>query len=291
MNIPNIPTDNLYKFLAISGLIIFIFFTYFAESTKEKYLNEFYILDKDNKILTLEKSVVPDDFDKLFEIKKDSVELVNRYTYLSKNWDKFIYTRFELYFWLSFLGASISICGFIMWYLKTQKYQNQIIRNEAYKSDIQRKQFQHNLQYENELNSYKQIWKNLYTLKLLINSLYKYFEKYVDGDSRYKVRITDKLKELKQRYRPLISITFEIEPFLPKEFVNQVRKSQKALIEFAQDFEDLIFIYKTYDESFFLYLKELKRNFDREYKSVGDIIRKRINLIEEIDTYKDKKEK
>lgn len=283
MNIPNIPTDNLYKFLAISGLIIFIFFTYFAESTKEKYLNEFYILDKDNKILTLEKSVVSNDFDKQLEIKKDSLELENRYTFLSKNWDKFIHKRFKLYFWLGFLGTSISIFGFIMWYLKTQKYQNEIIKNEAYKSAIQRKQFQHNLQYENELNSYKQIWKNLYALKLLINGLYKYYEKYVDGDSRYKARIADKLDELKKKYRPLISITFELEPFLPKEFVDQVRKSQKALIEFAQDFEDLIYLYKTYDESF-IYLKELKRNFDIEYRSIRDLIRKRINLIEETET-------
>ena len=59
MNMPTPPTDNLYKFLALSGLAITIFFTHFTYKNQSQ---------NDRTLLNLEKE------QSIYEIKKRSVQ-------------------------------------------------------------------------------------------------------------------------------------------------------------------------------------------------------------------------
>ncbi len=55
MNIPNLPTDNLYKFIAIFGLILFIFRIYQVENLASEINSQVFQLNESIRILKTEK--------------------------------------------------------------------------------------------------------------------------------------------------------------------------------------------------------------------------------------------
>lgn len=161
MNIPNPPTDNLYKFISISGLLIFLVSFIFP-----RYLNKEYVLlygeikgelrSMENEIESLDNSIVSDDsiraqipllllhpslpnlFQKLLsdELYK-SKNLRKEMRDLVKKWEtsEALYSEIENWRKIGYYGIGcgliLMIIGFALWYLRLQKYQDMILKNEA----------------------------------------------------------------------------------------------------------------------------------------------------------------
>lgn len=156
MNIPSVPTDNLYKFLAIFGLIIFLASIYLNGMIEEKThqtasqveflenknrfdsLNVAYEkakldqLMKKHKIEHEENPHTAIDEDKMIlEIDKYQIEQ-NKYSdstleLLKKEKELVFYARrqfvyFIYYVILGFCGILCMIIGFRLWYIKHQVY-------------------------------------------------------------------------------------------------------------------------------------------------------------------------
>lgn len=150
MKIPEyIPTDNLYKFIAIFGLIIFVL----AVIYPRKALNELYLhsleLYGQVKILELQSVNLENKLNELglptdkgtleqkeefkkeaFNLKLKSQELKNAN---AKN--DYLLKQYQSYLKYSYLGMTSGILlmflGFILWYFKLQLYQDIIIKKEA----------------------------------------------------------------------------------------------------------------------------------------------------------------
>jgi hypothetical protein len=150
MKIPDVPTDNLYKFLAITGLIIFIsangmglYATINISQQTIKFKSE--ILDRSLDNTLLHAGAHEDNMDnavingyKLFE---------KRYIDIGRNEHVLLQRKEELdlimatyslikgiYKLLILISVSLMIYGFVNWKYKLQNYQDEILRNEALKS-------------------------------------------------------------------------------------------------------------------------------------------------------------
>lgn len=172
MNIPVLPVDSLYKFLALFGLVIMLFCFYLTISTdetiQEKLLNlridiakarvevEFLQLQR-NKIDQLVKSmtngitasdilkegqipveVTTDEYKKILQefermlhdgmVKQaEQGVLLDEIGALDQK-RRFYHRVFPVFF--SF-GLVLSGVGFVLWYRKIQRYQDQIIREQS----------------------------------------------------------------------------------------------------------------------------------------------------------------
>lgn len=160
MTIPNLPTDNLYKFISLCGLFIIIFSFSFkivreyqheienAEIRVGKeffdFATEHYSLNFDyrKKNLYSQENLSIEDIDKFEkEMEADAKEFLNKIAKLGENLrlksemaeasvrvtDKL--TKLSNY--LIIIGFLMMIFGFRLWYIKSQKYQDIIIKLRA----------------------------------------------------------------------------------------------------------------------------------------------------------------
>jgi hypothetical protein len=171
MNLPNLPTDNLYKFLALFGLallissnVIYFLFadrlvdkaqTYLRDSSIVLYdqkmtrqdktdiqikLNELKIqlqsarVKEKQKILNdiqIEQTIINTDTTKLEGISKTIIDI--NYS-LNSEWFK---AQAAYVIWILYIGTygglSLSIVGFILWYIKLQRYQDKLLKQKAEK--------------------------------------------------------------------------------------------------------------------------------------------------------------
>lgn len=138
-NLPNAPTDNLYKFMAIFGLLFavttFIYADYMQNETR-KQLIEF----------------ANDSAQKRYEMVQDYLksqqginpELKNKHTLITELLDtkgEYLVAqamRSDFYIKLRNIGGTtgsiISILGFYLWYTKLQRYQDKVLKKEAGKA-------------------------------------------------------------------------------------------------------------------------------------------------------------
>ena len=172
-NIKDLPTDNLYKFMAIFGMLLIILpFLVFPTIQNYKYR----IIDlttkaalKDNELKELEKNVkhVEDktsqlnkeehikNYENEFDVNKSrevnevektvkdvfkkieigEIESINLNNELKKVVADFNYFAILIYIIKVFpiIGFIISIIGFYLWYNKNQKYLDIIIKKESEK--------------------------------------------------------------------------------------------------------------------------------------------------------------
>ncbi len=170
--IPNLPTDNLYKFMSLSGIVIIIFSIYFCEiKVREVSQNNIEFLKKqdnlNNKIARFNDklgtiSVLFETYQKDNIQKKDtSIFLSNLETRISSlsnlrdgiNTDyisqKAYHQRLNLlqeeskiitYFSYLFiaLGFVLTSTGFLLWYKKVQKPLDKILANDLAKSEFEK---------------------------------------------------------------------------------------------------------------------------------------------------------
>ena len=144
MNIIQPPTDSLYKFMAVSGLLILGFSMiwpelrlYELEQQTVQVVGEVNILKieadnlkEDMAILGKDKSVPEALIEKrhLLEIKLEQIqtkgELVGLATTDTRRMSRVLYMGVAF-------GLILSFLGFILWYRKVQMWQNIAIRREA----------------------------------------------------------------------------------------------------------------------------------------------------------------
>lgn len=60
MTIPNLPTDNLYKFIALTGIFLFLFAIIYPEYRHQEISNEMTLIDGEISKLDLEKEKIKD---------------------------------------------------------------------------------------------------------------------------------------------------------------------------------------------------------------------------------------
>jgi hypothetical protein len=139
MNPIKIPTDNLYKFIAVTGLIVFaasfllLFYGLFWSANKMIILTNEY--DKLNGEMHYMKSI--NDY-------KDGEEFLDKDYFMldvglynckrvRENLFSFLYIFSFLCFGISLCGLATTFIGFKLWHCKLQKYQDKIIRDSATK--------------------------------------------------------------------------------------------------------------------------------------------------------------
>ena len=72
MYLPNVPTDNLYKFIALAGIVLFILSIFYPEIQRQELRDEIALLNGEIQKLDYEKSPLEE---KTKEIKKKIAEL------------------------------------------------------------------------------------------------------------------------------------------------------------------------------------------------------------------------
>ena len=154
MNIPELPTDNLYKFLAITGLILFITSTGYVmynrvnlnrqvidiEAQRQRLFIDNTTLARELELLDKDK-MTPKEYTiyikKIAEINSKNVEVwrlenLRRQITDTNNWIE----------WPLLVLVVVSIIvmayGFEMWKKRLQVYQDEIIKNEAERSKANR---------------------------------------------------------------------------------------------------------------------------------------------------------
>jgi len=165
MNLPSIPTDNLYKFLAITGLILCLVSIFYPTIEGDKIDREIIQLETNTNIYLRESEHLNREQD-FFEEKLDDAKLAAKSKTLSKQGRDSISrelleidrkvlelrikaaeqqgyakqilrlnSRLRLmnkcanYGFNS--GVVLMFLGFILWYLQVQRYQDLIMKNEA----------------------------------------------------------------------------------------------------------------------------------------------------------------
>lgn len=139
--LPTIPTDNLYKFMALSGVVMFIVAPIF-------YVN-FYISYKKIEYTAIDSLRVPHPEYYFIKSKMEHGETVTKsQKELVEKWDSFkkegssvkieynLYTRFSnvitfLSIVMGTIGLALSIVGFWLWYNRVQKPLDIILMNET----------------------------------------------------------------------------------------------------------------------------------------------------------------
>ena len=139
MNIIQPPTDCLYKFIAISGLLIFCFSMVWPELRLNELEQQSIQVMGEFKILKIEADNLKEDIailgkeariekSRLFAIKLEQVqtkaELGKLATTNTKRIIRILYMGVTI-------GLILSFGGFILWYRKIQKWQDIAIRNES----------------------------------------------------------------------------------------------------------------------------------------------------------------
>lgn len=184
MNLPNLPTDNLYKFIALTGVILLIISIFYPEYQRKTLRDEIEVYNGEVRKLSLEKtkstekqkelikriaildeksncnfqSIVNDSIivrtqiiegpKELIELSKEIDKLIEEYTQLIRDFDLKsleISTKLALinnkkndlleinevtYFFGPF-SLLIALIGFLLWYEKTQKFQDKVLKEQA----------------------------------------------------------------------------------------------------------------------------------------------------------------
>lgn len=146
--IPSLPTDNLYKFAALTGLVlllaaIFLWANFYIHRLEKNLLVRVRLLEaieapyqyyiakaraKNGEDVSIEQKTMISRFD---EAKAASDQALMEFNQVDNY--NLIVTRIALC--LGFSGIVISTIGFRLWYLRVQKPLDRILLNEARKKN------------------------------------------------------------------------------------------------------------------------------------------------------------
>ncbi len=144
MNIPTIPTDNLYKFMALTGVVLvigsFILVWFKAERSQEllrEYKQGAALIEAKIEIAELSDLLDQESRKRIGksselrrEVGVDRAKLVVIEEELKLILeDKLMYMVFLIV--SQVVGFSLSIVGFKLWYERVQKYQDIILRRQG----------------------------------------------------------------------------------------------------------------------------------------------------------------
>lgn len=138
MNISSLPTDNLYKFMSIFGLVVLIFSASFPINLIHNLELEMVKVETENKLIDHEASLLEKKITKaekketlstseVQQLKDDANNIKIKHIISSGEIEKLRVLSSQLVFsWgLAKIGAScgltLSILGFLLWYFLVQK--------------------------------------------------------------------------------------------------------------------------------------------------------------------------
>ena len=155
MQIPNLPTDNLYKFMALLGLILIILSTVFPIWTihyiglkQIQSQTELDLFDIEEVYLRREQQEIRETLEALPPNKRIGARRLTdekardhsiKFGQTKGKWEEIKYLnswRKDLKVFIftgMFIGSILTVYGFSLWYKRLQKYQDQVIKNEAQK--------------------------------------------------------------------------------------------------------------------------------------------------------------
>ncbi|MCD8455184.1 hypothetical protein LNJ08_12365 [Tenacibaculum finnmarkense genomovar ulcerans] len=270
MKIPNLPTDNLYKFLALFGLVLIIFSSYnFNKTISEAYqfednlklkksLYEIESIEKAKDSLTLQKSKL--------EIDKDH----RLYDRIVKKIPNIFYSHIGLLLF----GIGLSLLGFILWYFKTQKLNDKILVDQANRITNDKSILVHKMQFEKEFEVYRELWPELMKLKTATLELRPICEIIPNGATKEEIE-KEKSKNFNEPFIACAKIFLENKPFYPKDIFEEVESMLKTSREEAYEWKDTI-------ENRLSNYKNAKKNIDKITSNIDEIclkIRDRIGLL------------
>ncbi|GGO80436.1 hypothetical protein GCM10011348_17090 [Marinobacterium nitratireducens] len=125
MNLDNLPTDNLYKFVSLGGLVLVLFSLVYLRPLVWEQKIEVAKLAAEVKFYRSQEAKEEMDVEKLvgFEIKL--AELREKNLQIK---DLLLDARVLLY-----LGGFLTLFGFNLWYIRVQRPNDKILSNEANK--------------------------------------------------------------------------------------------------------------------------------------------------------------
>ncbi|UTW13083.1 hypothetical protein [Marinobacterium rhizophilum] len=126
MNIDNLPVDNLYKFIALSGLVLTLFSFFYVEPLLREQSVE---IAKLNAEVGFYKSKNPEEIKSTYTIEKQ-VEIEIRIAELKERNLQIKELNSDAKTFLYF-GGFLMLLGFNLWYLLVQRPKDKILKNEA----------------------------------------------------------------------------------------------------------------------------------------------------------------
>lgn len=150
VTVPNLPTDNLYKFAAISGLIMMVAGAaaplFILQSEMEWSYGQFKEIAiataqnrKDREKLAVE--VAASENDKVKEIVARGDEWSEQNVHLQyllpaqEQHTELMKAQLASCGRLHFIGIFVSVIGFITWFVRVQRVQDRILRIELLKAE------------------------------------------------------------------------------------------------------------------------------------------------------------
>jgi hypothetical protein len=221
MNIPNLPTDNLYKFCSIFGLILFVFGIYLIyDSNLEVYKARQKLVNLADDYIKSEPSI--DSLDvKVISIDSVRMEFINPSKY------RFSHPNIVKSYMVSLIvfGFLLGAFGFHRWYFKTQKYVDQILKNEALK-----------IPYEKEYDIYKLIWSNIIDLRNATLQLRPFLD-YKDKSKSDEEIKAERLSKHYDCYNRASEVIEKNKPFYSSQVFESILKAMKLTRFEAIDYE------------------------------------------------------
>ena len=133
--LPNLPTDSLYKFIALSGIALFITGLILNFKSADVYFENSQFVKVETELSEEQKKLI--NSQPLFKL--DDPRLLNLpIEYISKSKKNGHYLtkaeKFESYSKaMMFCGSLLTIIGFVLWYLLLQRHIDKQMKKEAEK--------------------------------------------------------------------------------------------------------------------------------------------------------------
>ena len=147
MNLPNIPTDNLYKFIALSGLVLTLFSLIFPWTRMGEIRPKLVEINTQLEILKIESDEIekelsrlekmvnptPEELTAIIKERKEhrikNAELKGRFNQVDALVEELFYQWRFLKFGV-FVGFIISFIGFWFWYHFVQKPNDMLLKKQ-----------------------------------------------------------------------------------------------------------------------------------------------------------------
>lgn len=146
MNLPNLPTDNLYKFIALAGLVVILLSIVLPNIALHnlrlellKTNGELSVLQAEYDFLREEHNSVENhpNLEEAAKHREKMKELRVRTLQLKSKDESERFLHRQTIVWQSvaaiglFVGAGMVTFGFKLWYERVQKYQDMILKKDA----------------------------------------------------------------------------------------------------------------------------------------------------------------
>lgn len=148
--IPSLPTDNLYKFMAITGFAMTFISLVLPIISLNKTAKDLGVLRAQNDAIARDlklldasiqadlankdKQMMENYYEDYMNLKKKQNERDRVFTEIQSNHESLGWLL-KIYYSMTVLGVIIGSWGFFLWYFRVQRYLDIILRNEAIKAE------------------------------------------------------------------------------------------------------------------------------------------------------------